>query len=380
MDRPGLLYALPFLQFAAGRLVADIMKMASASGARVYLVTGAAGVRGKDDPALLAEVGPFCSGVASTDLFGRDAETMESAEDEVARLCVDWQIDGVHAFTAVAAASAVAHSRTVATIVGWSPAKTQWQRAMDAEILRRCDIVTTLSDAVTDQLWQGGLERPDVKLIRTGVQVPTFTRQRRTDAPMSTVGVMAHLTERKGVDVLLRALALLPQSPFIRLIVAGTGDAEASLRDLAGSLPLACTVTWAGDMPVHEFLDVIDLAVVPSRSDALPMVLLQAMAEGVPVVGTQVGAIRDAVRDGIDGLLVPPDDVVSLSLAIWSAAESPELARSRAESARRRVAQEFTLDGMLAKYVACYDEIGVRLRVSKDAGRSHGLGLRNAAF
>ena len=78
-------------------------------------------------------------------------------------------------------------------------------------------------------------------------------------------------------------------------------------------------------------------------------------------MATQVGGIPEAVRDGIDGLLVPPDDPVSLSLALWSAAESPHLACNRSDHARRRVAQEFTFEGMLGKYLACYDEMGVSL-------------------
>jgi glycosyltransferase involved in cell wall biosynthesis len=308
------------------------------------------------------------AGRATTDLYSRDAEPMECAEDEVSRLCVEWQIDAAHAFTAIAAAAAVTHTRVVSTVVGWSPAKTQWQRAMDAQILRRCDIVTAVSDTVVDELWQAGLERPDIRLVRNGVHIPAVTRRHRPDAPFRTVGVQAHLVERKGVDVLLRALALVPQSSFTRLIIAGTGEAEESLRALAAALQLRCTIVWASDMPAHQFLDEVDVAVIPSRSDTLPLMLLQAMAAGVPVVASRVGGIREAVRDGVDGVLVPPDDPVALSLALWSATESPALARSRAETGRRRMIQEFTLDGMLTKYFACYDELGVSLRAAPTAG------------
>jgi len=167
--------------------------------------------------------------------------------------------------------------------------------------------------------------------------------------------------------VLLRALALVPQSPFARLIIAGTGDAEGSLRELASSLQLPCTIVWAGAMPAHQFLDEVDVAVIPSRSDTLPLILLQAMAAGVPVVASRVGGIREAVRDGVDGLLVAPGDPVALALALWSAAESPALATSRADSGRRRMIQEFTLDGMLSKYFDCYSELGVSLHTSTAA-------------
>jgi glycosyltransferase involved in cell wall biosynthesis len=362
MERPGILYLLPFLHFGVGRLVVDIMRAAETRGARVYLATGLPSGELCDDPALVEEVSAFAAGTAATDLFGRGAEAMETAEDEIARLSLEWQIDAAHAFTAIAAASAVSHTRVVATVVGWSPSKSPWQRSMDAAILRRCDVVTGVSDAVIDELWQAGLERPDVKLIRNGVDIPASPGRRQRPARMRTLGVMAQLIERKGVDVLLRALALVPDCPFRRLVIAGSGEAEASLRELAAALSLPCEVDWAGHMSVDRFLDQIDLAVVPSRSDALPMLLLQAMAAGVPVIGTLVGGIPEAVRDGVDGILVPPDDPVLLSLALWSAAESPDLARARAESGRRRIAQEFSLDGMLAGYLACYNEVGVRLR------------------
>ena len=369
MERPGLLFLLPSLHHGVGRLVVDIMRAAAVRGARVHLVAGSPRGEAGNDPQLLAEAQALCEGIERTDLFSRDAEPMERAEDDISRLCADWQIDAAHAFTAVAAASAVSHTRVVSTVVGWSRAKTQWQRAMDAEILRRCDVVTAVSDTVADVLWQAGLERPDVRIIRNGVHIPTITRRHRADAPFRTVGVQAHLIERKGVDVLLRALALVPQSPFARLIIAGTGDAEGSLRELASSLRLPCAVVWAGAMPPHQFLDEVDVAVIPSRSDTLPLVLLQAMAAGVPVVASRVGGIREVVRDGVDGLLVAPGDPVALSLALWSAAESPALARSRADSGRHRMIQEFTLDGMLSKYVDCYRELGVSLHTSTAARR-----------
>ena len=367
MERPGLLFLLPSLHYGVGRLVVDIMRAAAARGARVHLVAGSPRGEAGNDPQLLAEAQALCEGIEKTDLFSRDAEPMERAEDDISRLCAEWQIDAAHAFTAVAAASAVTHTRVVSTVVGWSRAKTPWQRAMDAEILRRCDVVTAVSDTVVDELWQAGLERPDVRLIRNGVHIPAITRRHRADAPFRTVGVQAHLIERKGVDVLLRALALVPQSPFARLIIAGTGDAEGSLRELASSLQLPCTIVWAGAMPPHQFLDEVDVAVIPSRSDTLPLILLQAMAAGVPVVASRVGGIREAVRDGVDGLLVAPGDPVALALALWSAAESPALATSRADSGRRRMIQEFTLDGMLSKYFDCYSELGVSLHTSTAA-------------
>lgn len=370
MERPGLLFLLPSLHYGVGRLVVDIMRAAAARGARVYLVAGSPRGEAGNDPQLLAEARALCEGIERTDLFSREAEPMERAEDDISRLCAEWQIDAAHAFTAVAAASAVTHTRVVSTVVGWSRAKTQWQRAMDAEILRRCDVVTAVSDTVADVLWQAGLERPDVRIIRNGVRIPAITRRHRADAPFRTVGVQAHLIERKGVDVLLRALALVPQSPFARLIIAGTGDAEGSLRELASSLQLPCAVVWAGAMPAHQFLDEVDVAVIPSRSDTLPLVLLQAMAAGVPVVASRVGGIREVIRDGVDGLLVAPGDPVALSLALWSAAESPALARSRADSGRHRMIQEFTLDGMLSKYIDCYGELGVSLHTSTAASRN----------
>jgi glycosyltransferase involved in cell wall biosynthesis len=375
MEYAGLLFLLPFLNFGVGRLALDIMRAASARGARVYLATGSPRGEAGHDPNLMAEAKALCDDIATVDLFSRDAESMETAEDEVRRLCIEWQIDAAHAFTAVAAAAAVTHTHVLATVVGWAPVKTQWQRAMDAEILRRCDVVTAVSNTVVDELWQAGLERPDIRVIRNGVHIPAVTRRHRADAPFRTVGVHANLIERKGVDVLLRAMALVPASPFTRLIIAGTGDAEESLRELASSLPLSCDVAWAGAMPPHQFLDEVDIAVIPSRFETLPLVLLQAMAAGVPVVASRISGIREAVRDGVDGVLVPANDPVALSLALWSAAESPNLARSRADSARRRMIHEFTLDGMLSRYVECYDELGVPLRTPAIAGQALIAGL-----
>ena len=93
---------------------------------------------------------------------------------------------------------------------------------------------------------------------------------------------------------------------------------------------------------------------VPSRSDALPLILLQGMAAGLPVVASAVGGIPEAVSDGGEGQLVRPDDPAALAAAINRILADPAAARACGAEARLRVEREFSLAKMIRGYLECY--------------------------
>jgi glycosyltransferase involved in cell wall biosynthesis len=117
----------------------------------------------------------------------------------------------------------------VASAVDWSPTKAAWQRSMDVEILESCAAVTAVSDAVAAELRTAGLSQ-QTTIIRNGVPIP---RPRPLREDIETIGVVAHLVARKGVDVLLRAVSVLPARRFSRLRIAGTGESVQALQSLA---------------------------------------------------------------------------------------------------------------------------------------------------
>jgi glycosyltransferase involved in cell wall biosynthesis len=241
--------------------------------------------------------------------------------------------------------------------VGWGPQTEEWQKRQDIDILERCTLVTTVSGAMLSELRQAGLKRADVLLIRNGIADGGAGEQNAK--AITRIGVMAQLIARKGVDVLLKALPELrsPGAP-VELVIAGAGEAEEELKLLGADLQGCARVVWAGRQPVEEFLAHVDLLVAPSRSDALPMVLLQAMSRGLPIVASEVGGIPEAIQNEVHGLLVPPDNPSALSAAINRFLADPELARRCGRNARLRAVQEFSVEEMIRGYFEAYEECG----------------------
>jgi glycosyltransferase involved in cell wall biosynthesis len=137
-----------------------------------------------------------------------------------------------------------------------------------------------------------------------------------------TVGAVALFRPRKGLEVLLQSIAKLRGAGAdVALRAIGpfeTPEYEATIRELIDELKIKNAVTFTGFCrEVPPELAKVDLFVLPSLfGEGMPMVLLEAMAAGVPCIASDVEGVTEVLRDGIDGLVVPPGDVDSLTVAI----------------------------------------------------------------
>ncbi|MCH8224043.1 MAG: glycosyltransferase family 4 protein [Chloroflexi bacterium] len=149
------------------------------------------------------------------------------------------------------------------------------------------------------------------------------------------------LSREKGIDVLLRAIAILPPDTRenVNVVVAGAGPADSELRSLSATLGLEEQVRFAGIVsPGPDLLaeyDRADLFVLPSRIEGVPRALLEATARLLPVVATSVGGVPHLLRDGESGLIVPPDDPEAMADAIGRVIGDPTLARSLGNAGRK---------------------------------------------
>jgi glycosyltransferase involved in cell wall biosynthesis len=116
-------------------------------------------------------------------------------------------------------------------------------------------------------------------------------------------------------------------------------------------------VTFAGERDSAEVLGGFDVFVQPSLYESQGLAILEAMAAGVPVVATDVGGVRDAVRDGETGLLVPPSDPRALAEAIARLCGDRELSGRLAARAGREVRERYTASGMVDAYATLYREL-----------------------
>jgi glycosyltransferase involved in cell wall biosynthesis len=190
------------------------------------------------------------------------------------------------------------------------------------------------------------------------------------------IGTSARLSPQKKLEELLAALRKAhPRMPKYVLQIAGGAEREseayaANLRRLAYGLP----VEWVGGLTdVREFLSRLDLFVMISEPAGCPNASLEALAAGLPVVATDFGGAREQIEPGVSGLLTPRGDATALADAIVAAARDPALRARLAANGRRRVEERFSLERMVADYLAiCLPEDAARAdrRGRDEAGRA----------
>ena len=196
------------------------------------------------------------------------------------------------------------------------------------------------------------------RVIPNGVD-PALFSPLAEEPPLPLVFFFAgRLDDQKGVDVLLEAFRRLPRGPRLRL--AGTGPQEEEYRRLATSLGIDGEVRFLGAVPRPKLATLMcesHVFVLPSRYENLPLGVLEAMACARPVVAARVGGVAEMVEDGVEGLLVDPDDPHVLALALRRLNEDAPLRKRLGEAGRARVAGRFTWDRVAAETEAFYAEL-----------------------
>jgi glycosyltransferase involved in cell wall biosynthesis len=156
---------------------------------------------------------------------------------------------------------------------------------------------------------------------------------------------VGRLRIRKGVEVLLEALReVRTRHPGARLLIAGDGEHRAALERKVAELglgPAAVFLGRCGASRVRGLLRGAAALVVPSTYEGMPLVVLEAMEAGVPVVASRVSGIPEVVEDGVTGWLVPPEDPGALAAALARVLADPDEARRRGGAGRRRVDERF---------------------------------------
>jgi glycosyltransferase involved in cell wall biosynthesis len=169
------------------------------------------------------------------------------------------------------------------------------------------------------------------------------------------IGTAARLHRQKGLDVLLRAAAQLPGVSFV---IIGSGPERENLGQLAEELALNDRVHFIGwQERRQDYLADVDIFALPSRFEALPLSIIEAMQLGLPVVVSAVGGNAELVVDGDTGILVPPEDVDALVAGLRTLLDDSALRKRMGERGRKRALEQFSLDRMVRAYEALYDEL-----------------------
>lgn len=192
---------------------------------------------------------------------------------------------------------------------------------------------------------------------------------------------LGRLGKGKGVYDLIDAIATIaPRNPDLVLLLAGDGEIEEAKAAVAarGIGNHVKILGWVGGEEKRTLLKKSALFVLPSYNEGLPMSILEAMSNALPVVSTPVGGIPEAVKPGVTGILVEPGDVAALAGAIERLLRDPELRRRYGLAGREVAEQEFSMDKLLPKLEGLYGELGVRrverhLQMEEERQASTGL-------
>ena len=200
-----------------------------------------------------------------------------------------------------------------------------------------------------------------IKIVRCGVdqnwQPPA---KPLTQNEIFTIGTVGRLVEKKGIDTLINAISkLVKDGQKVRLQIAGNGPLETELKQQAVSLGLADDrLQFLGALShdkVADFISGLDVFVLPCKKDkqgdmdGIPVVLMEAMLCGVPVISTELSGIPELVINNLSGLTVQPENAVELSEAICQLMDKEEKRLRLISGAKQRVENEFLLNKNVAK-------------------------------
>jgi sugar transferase (PEP-CTERM/EpsH1 system associated) len=188
------------------------------------------------------------------------------------------------------------------------------------------------------------------------------------DVVIGTVGrVQAVKDHATLIDAFARLRERLPHLP-LRLAIVGDGPLLEAMRARAAVLGLGDTAWLPGARTdVAQILRSLHVFAMSSIAEGTPGSALEAMASGLPVVGTRVGGIPEVVDDGVTGILVPPADPDAMATALGRYAAAPELAASHGAAGRERVLRQYSMTAMVAAYQGMYDSLCERKIKTKEA-------------
>lgn len=209
--------------------------------------------------------------------------------------------------------------------------------------------VVANSGAAAERLRRERLHPGSIRVISNGVESCERVPRERVGAIRAVT--VANLRPEKGHDVLIDALAGRPDLRNVRVDFIGDGPCRAQLEARARARGVAGRVNFAGERrDVPELLAAADLFVLPSRTEALPNGVLEAMAAGLPVVACRVGGIPELIEEGVTGLLVPPDDPGALAAAIAQIVEDPIRASAFGSAAKAAADARYSIARMIAGF------------------------------
>jgi len=264
------------------------------------------------------------------------------------------------------------HAGVRGSIVGWLASvsatlvsehgKNTWKKPIhhliEKQIVSR---LTACRVAVSEDIRQirikeDGVPSNSVRIISNSVDTDVPVKDNK-GIPRVAVA-LGRLIEAKDYPVLLHAVKLLHDRGYdISLRIAGEGDQRPKLERLISELGLEKQAMLVGNQNANKFLSEIDLFVMSSMREGVPVALLEAMAHGLPIVATQAGGIPEVIEHGHDGLLCPISDPKCLADKIIAMINSDNMRTEMGGSARNKVVRDFGIESVVHQWETLYESL-----------------------
>jgi glycosyltransferase involved in cell wall biosynthesis len=267
----------------------------------------------------------------------------------------------------------VVHTFHGHSLTGYFSGRTAgFYRAVERRLARGTDALIAVSPEVRDDLVRLGVAKPEkFEIVPLGFDLSPFLddsdRARRRAEVRAGWGIgpdeevvtlVARLVPIKRVDRFLRVSRLLAERRQSRFVVVGDGELRGQLKASELARALGSRLVWAGfrhDMPDVCFAS--DLVMLTSDNEGTPVSLIEAQAAAVPVVGTDVGGVRSAVRDNQTGFLAAPDDEDGLARAARVILDNQALAARMAQAGRQHAAAAFSVERLVDDHDRLYKRL-----------------------
>ena len=234
--------------------------------------------------------------------------------------------------------------------------------------MRRADRVIVVSEEIALGMKKQAISDAKIKLIHNGIDIEKFSNMRRNNhlkrsfgfnGTSKIVGTIASLTPEKGHIYLLEAAKkVIDLFPECRFLIVGDGRERQFLEEKTAHFRLTENVFFTGSRKdVPEILSILDLFILPSLREGLPMALLEAMASKIPVIATSVGAIPKVLENRVSGILIRPKDSQAIVSAITQTLNNRNDALGMAEKGFEKVRDNFSSKKMSDKYLTVYEEL-----------------------
>lgn len=283
--------------------------------------------------------------------------------------------------------------RTVTTIYVWD--KFEWKRnfiqALDRLAIRHLDLITAHCDETFQKTVAFGFPPERMKTLTTGhdTPLPEMPAEERSrlrwemgvgEGQIIIVNV-ARLYPEKRHDLLLRCFKQVFEAyPQTRLWIAGVGPSEAELRRYVKELGLQDAITFLGfvkDLP--RLYPLADIQIDPAMAAGIPLGVCSGMAAGLPVVAANVGGLKEVLKNGQTGYLVPADDEVAYVRTISMLIEDPQQRKRIGDAARELIRNDYSLEKAVRRLEDTYFEL-VGLKTANERRCSPSLGAASEAL